>query len=296
VGGPVPRSQRASALAELRPACGCQGIPQRDRSGHAQGGWQDPASAARRFEDVAQEWLQSNPSKRPTTYARDAATIRVHLLPALGSTRIGQVRPSDVQATIERMRRRGLGSRAIRTNYGVLRAILNWAVNTDIIDRSPCRGIRLPELTAVKKPVVSADDVLRLADAIDPDYRVAVFLGALGLRQAEVFGLRVGSINFLRRTVTVEATINEVEGQIVEGRGKTLNSNRTFSAPQEVLDELAAHLKRTGRTSPEDLVLQASGGGAVRATNFGIASTRRRSKRRASTGSPSTDSATLPAT
>jgi integrase len=95
-----------------------------------------------------------------------------------------------------------------------------------------------------------------------------VFLGALGLRQAEMFGLRVGSINFLRRTITVEATVNEVEGQIVEGRGKTPNSNRTFSAPQEVLDELAAHLRRTGRTSPEDLVLQAPGGGPVRATNF----------------------------
>jgi integrase len=232
------------------------------------GSWQDPASAARRLEEVAQEWLESNPGKRPTTYVRDAASIRVHLLPVLGNLRIGQVRPSDVQATIERMRARGLGSRAIRTNYGVLRAILNWAVNTDIIDRSPCRGIRLPELTAVKKPVVSADDVLRLADAIDPYYRVAVFLGAMGLRQAEVFGLRVGSINFLRRTITVEATINEVEGQIVEGRGKTPNSNRTFSAPQEVLDELAAHLRRTGRTSPEDLVLQAPGGGPVRATNF----------------------------
>ena len=90
----------------------------------------------------------------------------------------------------------------------------------------------------------------------------------MGLREAEVFGLRVGSINFLRRTITVEATVNEVEGLIVEGEGKTPNSNRTFSAPQEVLDELAAHLRRTGRTSPEDLVLQAPNGGPVRATNF----------------------------
>ncbi len=205
------------------------------------GSWQDPTLAARRFEEVAHEWLQSNPGKKRTTYARDAAAIRVHLSPVLGNLRIGQVRPSDIQTTVERMRTRCLGSRAIRTNYGVLRAILNWAVNTDIIDRSPCRGVRLPALTAVKKPVVSADDVLRLADAIAPDYRVTVFLGALGLRQAEVFGLRVGSINFLRRTITVEATVNEVEGLIVEGEGKTPNSNRTFSAPQEVLDELAAH-------------------------------------------------------
>ncbi len=40
----------------------------------------------------------------------------------------------------------------------------------------------------------------------------------------------------------MEATVNEVEGQLVDGRGKPPSSNRAFSAPQEVLDELAAHL------------------------------------------------------
>lgn len=232
--------------------------------------------ADRPFKEVAAAWLASNPHKRPTTYTHDAAAIRVHLLPTLGEMRIGRIRPTDVQAVVHRMHARGLGARAIRTNYGVLRAVFNWAVTNDVIGRSPCRGIRLPELTPVKKPVVSADDIIRLADAMDIDYRVAVFLGALGLRQAEVFGLRVGSINFLRRTLTVEATVNEVGGQIVEGGGKTPLSNRTFSAPQEVLDELAAHLARTGRTSPEELVLQAPGGGPVRATTFATASTRRR--------------------
>lgn len=98
--------------------------------------------------------------------------------------------------------------------------------------------------------------------------RDVVFLGAIGLRLAEVLGLRVGSIDFLRRTLTVRSTINEVEGQIVEGRGKTVASERTISLPQSVLDELAAHLARTGRREPEALVFQAPEGGPVRATNF----------------------------
>lgn len=34
------------------------------------------------------------------------------------------------------------------------------------------------------------------------------------------------------------STDNEVDGQLVEGIGKTPNSNRTFSVPQAVLDEL----------------------------------------------------------
>lgn len=195
--------------------------------------------------------------------------IRVHIEPRLGELPISRVKPAHVRAVVAAMESdRSLAPATVRTNYGVLRAILSWAVDNDLIDRSPCRGIRLPELASSPKPVISATDVERLADAIAVDYRVAVFLGVLGLRQAEVFGLRVGSIDFLRRTLTVRATTNEVEGRFVEGSGKTNSSVRTFSIPKRVFDELAAHLARTGRTAPQDRVLQAPNGGPVRATNF----------------------------
>lgn len=45
-------------------------------------------------------------------------------------------------------------------------------------------------------------------------------------------------------------------------------SRRTFAIPQRVIGELAGHLERTGRMSPDELVLQAANGGPVRATNF----------------------------
>jgi integrase len=173
-----------------------------------------------------------------------------------------------VQEVIDRMVERGLGPKTIRTDYGVLRAVFSWAVETDLIDRSPCRSIRLPEMVRHGRPVVSAEEVERLVAAMPEDYRAAVLLGAIGLRQGEVFGLRVAAMDFLRRALTVRATLNEVEGNFVEGTGKTLSSRRTISVPTRVLDELAAYLARTGRTNPEDLVFQAPGGGPVRATNF----------------------------
>lgn len=234
----------------------------------ARGRWQDPGHAGVTFAQAAAAWLESNPAKKETTYARDAAVVRVHLAPALGPLSLGRITPRHVQGVVEQMVARPLAPKTIRTNYGVLRAILTWAVEADLLERSPCRGIRLPPLARTDKRLASAADVERLADALPSDYRVAAFLGALGLRQAEVFGLRVGAIDFLRRTLTVRATVNEVDGRIVEGAGKTAASARTFSVPQLVLDELAAHLARTGRTGPGELVLQAPGGGPVRATNF----------------------------
>jgi integrase len=234
----------------------------------ARGRWQDPASGRMTFADAAERWLRSNPRKKATTYARDATVVRVHLVPALGPLPLTRITPGHIQGVVEQMVARPLAPKTIRTNYGVLRAILSWAVDTDTLDRSPCRGICLPPLTRTDKRMASATDIEHLADAMPPDYRVAVFLGALGLRQAEVFGLRVGAVDFLRRTLTVRATLNEVEGRMVEGSGKTTASARTISVPQRVLDELAAHLARTGRTDPDERVLQAPGGGPVRATNF----------------------------
>ena len=181
------------------------------------GAWRSPDAGRLTFAEVAAAWLQSNPAKRPTTLARDTTVVRVHLLPVLGAMRLDQLRPSDVKATVDAMTNRGLGARTVRTNYGVLRAILAWAVEDDLIARSPCRGIRLPEVAKTPKPIASAHDIARLVDAMPADYRVAVLLGAMGLREAEVFGLRVGSIDFLRRTLTVHATINEGGGSLRRG-------------------------------------------------------------------------------
>lgn len=234
----------------------------------ARGRWHDPSIVRLTFERLAAEWLANNPTKRATTLARDRTVVRVHLCPSLGRLPVGQIRPSHIQAVVDAMVARGLAPRTIRTDYGVLRAILAWAEATDVIDRSPCRGIRLPQQVDRTRPIASAAEVERLAGAMPEQFRVAVFLGAVGLRQAEVFGLRVGAIDLDHGRLTVGSTINEVEGRFIEGAGKTRRSRRTFTIPQRIINELANHLEHSGRTSSDELVLQAPNGGPVRATHF----------------------------
>jgi integrase len=234
----------------------------------AQGDWRHPDAGNVTFAKVAARWLGANPSKRPTTYARDETVIRVHLGPSLGTYNLNRLTPGHIQAAVNDMVAKGLQPRTVRTNYAVLRAIMNWAVDMDVLERSPCRRVRLPAVGRSSRPVVTAAEVVRLADALPLDYRATVFLGALGLRQAEVFGLRVGSIDFEERTITVSSTINEVDGRIVSGTGKTEHAWRTFAVPNRVIDELHDHLVRTGRRGTDELVFQSPEGGPVRASNF----------------------------
>jgi len=78
----------------------------------------------------------------------------------------------------------------------------------------------------------------------------------------------VGHIDFLRRTVLVSETVAEVKGRLIVSPVKTAASRRTLSLPPFLVDDLAEHLRRTGRTKTTDYVLQAPNGGPMRAANF----------------------------
>lgn len=134
----------------------------------ARGRWQNPIVTRLTFAELADRWLANDPTKRATTLARDRTIVRVHLVPFLGDLAIGKLTPAHVQAVVDAMIEGGLAPRTVRTNYGVLRAILSWAVSTDLLLRSPCRGIRLREVVTERKRVASVQEVERLVSTPCP--------------------------------------------------------------------------------------------------------------------------------
>lgn len=81
---------------------------------------------------MAQQWLDSNPSKRPSTRARDDGTLRLHLLPALGLKPIGQITPADVQSLVKRWLTERKPS-SVSRDYRTLAAICRFAVDQDLL-------------------------------------------------------------------------------------------------------------------------------------------------------------------
>ena len=181
------------------------------------GEWRDPASGRITYEEWSSQYLDAAMHKRPTTLARDRQVNSKHFVPAFGNRPIGSLTPLDVRTVVTTMADR-LAPATVRTNYGVLRTILQAAVDADVIATTPCRGIKLPGGRVREIRFLIADEVRRLADALPDEYRAMVFLAAvMGLRWSEVAGLRVGRIDFLRRTVEVTETCTEVEGKLVFG-------------------------------------------------------------------------------
>jgi integrase len=77
----------------------------------------------------------------------------------------------------------------VRTDSGVLRAVLSAAVDADLLAVSPCRGVNLPAHARKEIRFLSADELERLAREIPEAHRPTVYLaGVLGLRWSEVAG------------------------------------------------------------------------------------------------------------
>jgi integrase len=212
----------------------------------ARGNWIDPRRASTRFADVAAEWLESQPTKKESSLARDRSTVDNHLLPAIGDTQIGQLTPADVQRLVNAWTAK-LGPRTVRRQFAVLRAICNFAVDTDRIGKSPCRRIKLPEEPAPKELLVTPEVVVAIASALDMRSRPMVYLGAvLGLRWGEAAGLRVGDIDFATGMVSVAVQRTRgLKGRMVTGAPKW-GSTRCMTVPRQLLDLLRDHIGRFG--------------------------------------------------
>ena len=69
-----------------------------------------------------------------------------HVIPTLGAKRFGAVTPGEVQRVVAELDAK-MAPRSVRRVMSVVRAISNYAIATDVVARSPMRGVKLPSPT-----------------------------------------------------------------------------------------------------------------------------------------------------
>lgn len=235
------------------------------------GDWVDPTQRARTFDDIAAEWLASNPAKRPVTIARDRGAITLHLSPAFGDRRIGSITPKDVQALVTELGSKMVASSTVRT-YAVAAAVFRYAVDRDYIAKSPTRTVKLPKIERANVHVFTPEQLVALSDAMPVEQSPMVWLGAvLGLRWGEVAALQVRDIDLLAGELHVRHSLTkDATGRTVIGAPKSDAGTRTLSIPAPLVQVLAAHLRTVGLTAADDgaLVFPDSRGGPLVASNW----------------------------
>ncbi len=217
-----------------------------EQSARARGAWVDPRRADTPFSEAATAWLDASAHKRPLSVARDYSIVANHLLPVLGIRPLSSVAPAEIQRLVNTWAAIAAANTVVR-QYATLRAIFTHAVNTDMLLRSPCRAIRLPRTTSRESPILTTSDLAALA-AVMPGLEPMPYLGGvLGLRWAEIAGLRVASLDFRESTVTIDRQWTRGPGGIMVSQDpKSRAGRRTLSAPSWLMAMLSDHMEARG--------------------------------------------------
>ncbi|MHB8670445.1 MAG: tyrosine-type recombinase/integrase [Acidimicrobiales bacterium] len=231
----------------------------------------NPKAGVETFEAYAERWLRTRLVKgrplAPMTRYGYQGQLRRNVKPYdLASLSLRQIDPEKIRtwhAEVTAAAGADQGAKA----YRFVRAVLNTAVDDELIFRNPCRikgaGTEHPD----ERPMLPTEEVLDLIDAMPPRYRIVCVLAGLGgLRAGEVLGLRRKDIDPLRGQVHVRQEAQEVpgRGRIVK-EPKSEAGRRTVVLPSPAMAALADHLAAYPPARSGEIVTDPAGGPARRA-------------------------------
>ena len=157
-----------------------------------------------------------------------------------------RITPADIQAWVSELVAAGYAPETVHKAHALLQVILTAAVDSDLLARSPARGVKLPRIERREMRFLTPSELSELLEAVQDRYRLLVKTAAYtGLRFGELAGLRHGDLEPLRRSITVRRGLVEVSGHLHVEEPKTPASRRTVAIPAWLGEELAFHLAGT---------------------------------------------------
>jgi integrase len=207
------------------------------------GAYVDPDAGKVTFAEFAKRWLAAqtfDESSREATELR----LRLHGSRHFGHRELRSIKPSIMQAWLRKLQQE-LAPGYVRTVFTNVSSVFNAAVDDGLITTNPCRAgsVKLPKREQRKIEPWTIEQVDAVLAALPDRYRpIGVVAAGCGLRQGEVFGLRLRDADFLRRQLHVEQQVKVLGGRVLLAPPKG-GKTRTVPLPDAVGTELADHLR-----------------------------------------------------
>jgi integrase len=146
-------------------------------------------------------------------------SIRIHLNPTFGRVKVQQLQSRQIDAFVRSLAERGYKPASIHKILQPLQGALSYAVQMDVLTRSPMDKVVKPPLKQEEVKFLTAAEQQALLQCL-PDTvggRAARFALFTGLREGEVCGLRWGDLDSNGKQISINRTIRYMK-RIVDGK------------------------------------------------------------------------------
>ena len=189
-----------------------------------------------------EQWLET--IERPATFRRYADTMRIHVLPSLGSAQLAKIGPPHLQKLYKDKLESGLSPTTVNFLHVTLHGALKQAVRWGLIERNPTELVDPPRRTQPEFETWSAEQTRSGLATGDETGLAALWRLALltGMRRGELLGLKWEDIDFATGTLSVRRTLTRGKGGTWElGQPKTKSGRRSIALPASCVEALKRH-------------------------------------------------------
>ncbi|KAF0248737.1 MAG: integrase family protein [bacterium] len=193
------------------------------------------------------KWLAvaAKPRLKERSYTDYEDLLRRYVREPLGSKKLSDIRPLDIQKLYTSLQEKGLSARTVKYTHAVLSSALKQAVRWQMLSQNPASLAELPRQERKEMKTLSPEDATKFLQAAKNDKWGVLFSLALvtGMRPEEYLGLQWKDVDWQKGVVTVQRALiwRRKGGGWYFGETKTARSRRNIPLPKSTIKDLMHH-------------------------------------------------------
>lgn len=231
------------------------------------GRWTPPTKAKGKpdkpatFREYASVWLAERGIEQ-TTRDHNAQLLRDHINPTFGATPLPEITADAVRTWHAKLGRKNIPVQRSHA-YGLLRTIMNTALDDELIAANPCRikGAGRAKTTKKMRPA-TPEELAIIVREMPERLRVMVQLAVwCSLRFGELAELRRSDVDLKAGLLRIERGVTRTKGRRVVKGPKSEAGVRDVTIPSHIAGDLENHLRDHTGSKADALLFPAAHGG-----------------------------------
>ncbi|GAF14889.1 integrase [Bacillus sp. JCM 19046] len=197
-------------------------------------------------------WLEHVAKRKVTerTLLNYSRVLNKRIRPHLQEMKLKELKLHHGQALVSKMLEEEKSERYIEYAFTCFRNVLNYAVKSEILVKSPLEHLELPRPRRAQISTWTAEEIKRFmqfSQVENPIYMIPLYIAAhTGMRRGEVLGLQWDHVDLIRKKISVEFSLayDEPNHKFILTEPKTQSSYRQITIDDNLVNVLKEHRKR----------------------------------------------------